>query len=65
MDIRGKPLHHVLKRDLEFEGKILAALCPRTLAAMHGSTFVGDGAAALIASGDVIREVTSVPVVTA
>jgi flavorubredoxin len=36
----------------------LAALQPRTLAAMHGSTFVGDGAAALIASGDVIREVS-------
>lgn len=43
----------------------LAALRPHTLAAMHGSTFVGDGAAALIASGDVIREVTSAPVVTA
>ena len=43
----------------------LAALRPRTLAAMHGSTFVGDGAAALIASGDVIREVTNAPVVTA
>ena len=37
----------------------LAALRPRTLAAMHGSTYVGDGAAALIASGDVIREVTA------
>ncbi len=36
----------------------LAALQPRTLAAMHGSTFVGDGAAALIASGDVIRKVS-------
>ena len=43
----------------------LAALRPRTLAAMHGSTFVGDGAAALLASGDVIREVTSAPVVAA
>jgi predicted naringenin-chalcone synthase len=29
------------------------------LAAMHGSTFVGDGAAALVASGDVIRQVTT------
>jgi hypothetical protein len=29
------------------------------LAAMHGSTFVGDGAAALIASGEVIRQVTA------
>ena len=36
----------------------LAALQPRMLAAMHGSTFVGDAAAALIASGEVIREVT-------
>jgi flavorubredoxin len=36
----------------------LAALQPRTLAAMHGSTFVGDGAAALIASGEVIRKVS-------
>jgi flavorubredoxin len=36
----------------------LAALQPRMLAAMHGSTFVGDGAAALIASGEVIREVS-------
>jgi flavorubredoxin len=42
----------------------LAALQPRTLAAMHGSTFVGDGAAALIASGDVIRQVSgSAPVI--
>ena len=38
----------------------LAALQPRVLAAMHGSTFVGDGAAALIASGEVIRQVTGV-----
>ena len=38
----------------------LAALRPRMLAAMHGSTFVGDGAAALVASGDVIREVSGV-----
>ena len=37
----------------------LAGLKPRILAAMHGSTFVGDGGAALIASGDVIREVGS------
>jgi len=38
----------------------LAALRPRMLAAMHGSTFVGDGAAALVASGEVIRQVTGV-----
>ena len=38
----------------------LADLRPRTLAAMHGSTFVGDGAAALVASGEVIRQVTAV-----
>jgi flavorubredoxin len=42
----------------------LAALRPRTLAAMHGSTFVGDAAAALIASGEVIREVTGVSAAT-
>jgi flavorubredoxin len=38
----------------------LAALQPRMLAAMHGSTFAGDGAAALVASGEVIRQVTGV-----
>jgi flavorubredoxin len=38
----------------------LAALRPRMLAAMHGSTFVGDGAAALVASGEAIRQVTGV-----
>ena len=42
----------------------LAALRPRTLAAMHGSTFVGDGAAALIASGDVIRQVSGAAAAT-
>jgi flavorubredoxin len=36
----------------------LAALNPRTLAAMHGSTFVGDGAALLLASADVIQSVS-------
>jgi flavorubredoxin len=39
----------------------LAALQPRTLAAMHGSTFVGDGAAALVASGEIIRQVSGAP----
>ncbi len=43
----------------------LAALQPRTLAAMHGSTFVGDGAAALIASGEIIRQVTGASAATA
>lgn len=42
----------------------LAALQPRMLAAMHGSTFVGDGAAALVASGEVIRQVTGVSAAT-
>jgi flavorubredoxin len=37
----------------------LASLKPRTLAAMHGSTFVGDGAALLTASDEVIREVSA------
>jgi flavorubredoxin len=36
----------------------LAALQPQTLAAMHGSTFVGDGASVLVASADVIRSVS-------
>jgi flavorubredoxin len=35
----------------------LAALQPRTLAAMHGSTFVGDGASALLASDQILRQV--------
>jgi flavorubredoxin len=34
----------------------LAALGPRTLAAMHGSTFVGDGASALLASDQILRQ---------
>lgn len=37
----------------------LASLQPRTLAAMHGSTFVGDGAAMLSASVDIIRDVSA------
>ncbi len=37
--------------------KGLAALRPRTLAAMHGSTFIGDGARALHELGGVMREV--------
>jgi flavorubredoxin len=39
----------------------LAALKPRTLAAMHGSTFIGDGAAILLASADVIQSVSAAP----
>jgi len=35
----------------------LAALKPHTLAAMHGSTFVGDGERALADLGQVIREI--------
>ena len=34
----------------------LAALEPRMLAAMHGSTFVGDGGAALRAAADVMEQ---------
>ncbi|MGI9040773.1 MAG: hypothetical protein ACR2HK_06695 [Gemmatimonadales bacterium] len=37
--------------------KGLATLQPRTLAAMHGSTFIGDGARALHDLGGVMREV--------
>jgi len=35
----------------------LAALNPKTVAAMHGSAFVGDGAQALIGAAQVIKEV--------
>ena len=38
----------------------LAGLEPRTLAAMHGSTFVGDGASVLLACDDILRQ-TLVP----
>jgi flavorubredoxin len=34
----------------------LAALEPRVLAAMHGSSFVGDGASVLLACDDILRE---------
>ena len=34
----------------------LAALQPRTLAAMHGSTFIGDGESVLLACDDILRE---------
>ncbi len=34
----------------------LAALKPKTLAAMHGSTFVGDGEKALLDLGSVLKE---------
>jgi flavorubredoxin len=39
----------------------LAALKPRMLAAMHGSSFVGDGAAALRAAADVMEKHLGVP----
>ncbi len=42
----------------------LAALQPRVLAAMHGSTFVGDGESVLLACDDILRE-TLVPMVAA
>ena len=35
----------------------LAALRPKTLAAMHGSTFVGDGEKALLDLGPVLKEI--------
>jgi flavorubredoxin len=39
----------------------LAALAPKTLAVMHGSTFVGDGARALRDCGGVFRDVFATP----
>jgi hypothetical protein len=35
----------------------MAALKPKTLAAMHGSAFVGDGEKALLDLGPVLKEV--------
>ena len=35
----------------------LAALKPKTLAAMHGSAFVGDGEKALLERGSVLKEI--------
>lgn len=49
------PYNDSTKRNLDK----LAALQPRTLAAMHGSTFVGDCAAMLTASADVLRETSA------
>jgi hypothetical protein len=43
----------------------LAALEPKVLAAMHGSTFVGDAAATLVESGEVIRRVSAATAVVA
>ena len=37
----------------------LAALKPRTLAAMHGSTFIGDGAGLLAESANILRNVSA------
>ena len=54
------------ERDLVAEveaGVVLADLQPRVLAAMHGSTFVGDGAAALRSAADMLeRRLGAVPV---
>jgi len=41
--------------------KRLAALEPKTLAAMHGSTFIGDGARALVDVASVLKEVLAEP----
>jgi hypothetical protein len=37
--------------------RTLAELKPRTLAAMHGSTYVGDGERALLDLNDVLRQI--------
>ncbi len=39
----------------------LASLAPRTLALMHGSTFTGDGAAAIRALARVITDTLGAP----
>src|SRR4029078_6035046 len=38
----------------------LAALQPRLIAAMHGSSFAGDGAAALLAAADVMQKLLGI-----
>jgi hypothetical protein len=48
------PYNDNTRRNLER----LASLQPKTLAAMHGSTFDGDGGALLKASIDIIRSVS-------
>ena len=69
-DITGRYRHaletyqaHPILMDYVPYNEKLAALKPRTLAAMHGSTFIGDGAAMLTASADVIRDVSAAHVV--
>jgi len=51
------PLTPRTRRRLEH----LASLEPRILAAMHGSTFIGDGGAALRAAGDMLERLLGVP----
>ena len=53
------PLAHYLPYTPNTEPTLqrLAALKPRTLAAMHGSTFVGDGAQALADLAQAMRDV--------
>ena len=46
------PFTKETRRQLE----TLAALKPRVIAAMHGSSFVGDGGAALLAAADVMQQ---------
>src|SRR6266850_3370340 len=59
MDYQQGPLANYLPYTPYTESTLqrLAALKPKTLAAMHGSTFVGDGAKALIDVAQVIKEI--------
>lgn len=56
---QGGPLRNYLPYTPN-TGRLLATLAdmnPKTLAAMHGSTFIGDGARALVDLGEVLRDV--------
>ena len=59
MDYQQGPLANYLPYTPYTESTLqrLAALKPKTLAAMHGSTFVGDGAKALTDVAQVLKEV--------
>jgi flavorubredoxin len=59
IEYQAGPLMDYLPWTPKSEGhiKTLAALKPATIAAMHGSSFVGDGERALLDLGKVLREV--------
>jgi len=55
----AKDMPYTLYTDSMFQR--LAALEPQTLAVMHGSSFRGDGRAAIVSLAEVIRETIGKP----